>query len=70
MVVGKVKWFSSRKGFGFIVPEGDQEKDVFVHYSSIAGNGYKSLLRGQTVRFEVAQGPRGPQAQNVMRAEL
>jgi cold shock protein len=69
MVVGKVKWFSSRKGFGFIVPDGDQQKDVFVHYSSIAGNGYKSLLRGQPVSFEVINGPKGLQAQNVSRVE-
>jgi CspA family cold shock protein len=69
MVVGKVKWFNTKKGFGFIVPESDQNQDVFVHYSSIKGDGFKSLLRGQAVQFEMLQGPKGLQAQNVMRVE-
>jgi cold shock protein len=69
MVVGKVKWFNSKKGFGFIVPESDQNQDVFVHYSSIKGDGFKSLLRGQPVQFEMIEGPKGMQAQNVMRVE-
>jgi len=67
MASGKVKWFNSKKGFGFLVPDDDQEKDIFVHYSSIEGNGFKSLLRGQPVKFEVIHGPKGLQAQNVMR---
>jgi CspA family cold shock protein len=58
-----VKWFSDEKGFGFIAREdGD---DVFVHFSSIVGEGYKSLSEGQTVEFEITDGPKGPQASNV-----
>ncbi|OIP31950.1 cold-shock protein [bacterium CG2_30_54_10] len=59
-----VKWFNNAKGYGFI--EDDQGgKDIFVHYKQIAGEGYKSLQEGQTVEFEVEQGPKGPQAVNV-----
>jgi CspA family cold shock protein len=58
-----VKWFNNSKGFGFIEIEGG--KDVFVHYSAIEGNGYRSLEEGQNVEFEVAQGDKGPQAANV-----
>ena len=64
MTQGTVKWFNGDKGFGFIAPDGGAE-DVFVHYSEIQGNGYKSLEENQRVEFEVAQGPKGPQAQNV-----
>lgn len=61
MKIGKVKWFNSEKGFGFIEVEG--EKDVFVHYSAIQGNeSRKSLEEGEQVQFEVEKGPRGPQA--------
>ncbi len=64
---GTVKWFNSEKGFGFITPaEGD--KDVFVHFSNIAGDGYKSLNEGQAVSFEVRPGRQGPEAYDVMPA--
>lgn len=65
MARGTVKWFNDQKGYGFITPE-DGSKDVFVHYSSIHGDGFKSLRDGQTVEFEVTQGPKGPQASNVV----
>jgi CspA family cold shock protein len=61
---GTVKWFNAEKGFGFISVDGGGP-DVFVHYSSIAGDGYKSLDEGQNVEFEVVQGQKGPQADNV-----
>jgi cold shock protein len=60
---GKVKWFNSEKGFGFIEREGGD--DVFVHFSAIQGEGYKSLEEGQEVTFEIENGQRGPQAVNV-----
>lgn len=60
---GTVKWFNSEKGFGFISVEG--EDDVFVHFSAIQTDGYKSLEEGQKVEFEVVEGPRGSQAANV-----
>jgi CspA family cold shock protein len=63
MLQGKVKWFNAEKGFGFIETEG--QDDVFVHFSAIQGDGYKSLEEGQSVTFEVVEGPRGPQAANV-----
>ncbi|WP_242217526.1 cold-shock protein CspD [Bacillus cereus group sp. BfR-BA-01380] len=62
---GKVKWFNSEKGFGFIEIEGAD--DVFVHFSAIQGEGYKSLEEGQEVSFEIAEGNRGPQAANVVK---
>jgi CspA family cold shock protein len=65
-VQGKVKWFSNVKGYGFIEPEGGGQ-DVFVHYSSVTGEGYKTLEEGDQVTFEVAQGAKGPQATNVVR---
>ena len=61
---GIVKWFSNQKGYGFITPEGSQ-KDVFVHHSSIQGEGYKMLEEGQSVEFTVEDGPKGKQAANV-----
>ena len=63
---GTVKWFSNEKGFGFIARESGD--DVFVHYSAIQMNGYKSLEENQKVEFEVTQGPKGPQAENVRQA--
>ncbi|MEH7277410.1 cold-shock protein CspD [Bacillus toyonensis] len=60
---GKVKWFNSEKGFGFIEVEGGE--DVFVHFSAIQGDGFKTLEEGQEVTFEVDEGNRGPQAANV-----
>ena len=66
MVTGKVKWFSNDKGYGFITRD-DSGADLFVHHSSIAGEGYKSLDEGNAVEFEVAQGQKGPQAINVKR---
>jgi CspA family cold shock protein len=65
---GKVKWFNNAKGYGFIGRE-DGGADVFVHYSSIQSEGYKSLQEGDDVEFEIAQGQKGPQAENVVRIE-
>jgi CspA family cold shock protein len=61
---GKVAWFNSTKGFGFIKPT-DGSKDVFVHYSAIQGEGYRTLEANQVVEFEIVQGDRGPQADDV-----
>ena len=63
MAEGTVKWFSNEKGYGFIEREGGE--DVFVHFSAIEGEGYKSLTEGQRVSFEVVQGDKGLQASNV-----
>ena len=65
MKTGVVKWFNNEKGFGFISVEG--EGDVFVQFSAITGEGYKSLEEGQSVQFDVVEGAKGPQAANVVR---
>lgn len=65
MTNGKVKWFNDAKGFGFIEQEGGP--DVFVHFSAIEMDGFKTLAQGETVSFTVVDGPKGPQAQNVTR---
>ncbi|NLO91614.1 MAG: cold shock domain-containing protein [Elusimicrobia bacterium] len=64
MPKGKVKWFNNQKGYGFITPD-DGSKDLFVHYSSITGDGYKSLTEGQDVEFETTDSDKGPKAVNV-----
>ncbi|MDT9408020.1 transcription antiterminator/RNA stability regulator CspE [Corynebacterium rouxii] len=64
MAQGTVKWFNAEKGFGFIAPE-DGSADVFVHYSEIQGNGFRTLEENQKVEFEVGEGAKGPQAQQV-----
>ena len=61
---GTVKWFNESKGFGFITPD-DGSKDVFVHFSAIASDGFRTLAEGQQVTFDVEDGPKGPQASNV-----
>lgn len=68
MPTGKVKWFSDAKGYGFI--DTGQEKDLFVHFSAIQSEGYKSLHEGQEVVYEVAVGPKGPQADQVIPAAI
>jgi CspA family cold shock protein len=64
MAQGTVKWFNSEKGFGFITPD-DNTKDVFVHFSAISGDGYRSLDDNQRVEFDTVSGAKGPQAENV-----
>ena len=63
MANGKVKWFSNQKGYGFI--QTDDGEDIFVHFSAIQAEGYKTLAQGQEVEFEISEGPKGPQAANV-----
>lgn len=64
-IKGQVKWFNESKGFGFITPT-DGSKDVFVHFSAIQGNGFKTLAEGQNVEFEIQDGQKGPSAVNVV----
>jgi CspA family cold shock protein len=64
MATGSVKWFNESKGFGFITPD-DGSKDVFVHFSAINSEGFRTLAEGQQVTFDVEDGPKGPQASNV-----
>ncbi len=66
MATGTIKWFSDEKGFGFITPE-NGTRDVFVHFSALQGEGFKSLAEGQKVSFDVTQGPKGDQAANVQK---
>ena len=65
MAKGKVKWFSNQKGYGFIT--GEDGKDVFVHFSALSGEGYKTLEEGQEVEFEIEKGPKGEQATKVVK---
>ena len=65
-MLGKVKWFSAEKGYGFI--EREDGRDVFVHFSAIQDDGFKSLTEGQNVTFDIVDGNRGPQAANVVKA--
>ncbi|BAQ10963.1 cold-shock DNA-binding domain-containing [Bacillus sp. OxB-1] len=67
MYQGKVKWFSNEKGYGFI--EADDGEDVFVHFTGIMSEGFKTLDEGQTVSFEIIEGNRGPQAANVLKMD-
>ncbi|HUK55933.1 MAG TPA: cold-shock protein [Nitrospiria bacterium] len=67
MSKGKVKWFNEKKGYGFIEQEGGG--DVFVHFSAIQGDGFKTLTEGQEVEFDVVDGKKGPQASNVVKAQ-
>ncbi|MDJ0342816.1 cold-shock protein [Streptomyces sp. H10-C2] len=66
MASGTVKWFNSEKGFGFIAQDGGGD-DVFAHYSNISGNGYRELAEGEHVTFDIGQGQKGPQAENITR---
>jgi CspA family cold shock protein len=66
MLLGLVKWFNDSKGFGFIQADG-MDQDIFVHYSAIQGEGFKTLDEGEKVQFELVQGPKGPLASNVTR---
>jgi CspA family cold shock protein len=69
MATGKVKWFDNRKGFGFIVQE-ESGRDVFVHHTSIEGQGYKTLKEGETVNFDLIESDKGLKAQHVLRSAL
>jgi CspA family cold shock protein len=65
MARGKVKWFNDQKGYGFIAPDAEGSKDIFVHHTAIKSDGFRTLKEGQEVEFEVEKGPKGDQAVNV-----
>lgn len=65
---GTVKWFNDAKGYGFIAYDGNEEIGAFAHYTGIAGEGFKTLHEGQAVEFELVDGPKGPQAMNIIKA--
>jgi len=65
MPTGTVKWFSNVKGYGFVVTDDDQDNDIFAHFSAIEMDGYKKLTSGQKIEFEIDEGPKGLQAQNI-----
>ena len=69
MATGTVKWFNSDKGYGFIAPD-DGSADVFAHFSAIQSSGYRNLEEAQKVEFDTEQGPKGPQATNIVRSDL
>lgn len=69
MPKGKVKWFNDTKGYGFIQIEG-QDKDIFVHYSSVKAEGFRTLSEGEEVEFELVEGPKGLKAENVVRLQV
>ena len=66
-ITGAVKWFSRVKGYGFIQPDGENQEDVFVHFSALEGEGFRNLDEGERVEFSVEDNPRGPQAVNVVK---
>jgi len=66
MATGTVKWFNADKGFGFIAPDGGGD-DLFAHFTAIVGNGRRDLFEGESVTYDVGQGPKGPQATNIQR---
>lgn len=66
MAQGTIKWFSDQKGYGFVTPDGSG-KDVFVHFSALQGEGFKTLSEGQRISFDITQGPKGDQAANVVK---
>lgn len=67
MPQGKVKWFDNRKGYGFIIEDGREDEDIFVHFSAIRADGYRTLEEQEPVMFEIIRGPKGLQAKNVER---
>ncbi|MBC8248226.1 MAG: cold-shock protein [Anaerolineales bacterium] len=66
-ITGTVKWFSRVKGYGFIQPDGENQKDVFVHFSALEGTGFRNLDEGERVEFSIEDNPKGPQAVNVVK---